>query len=298
MLGMKEYAVKRIVRTAVLALTVLCCTVCSASASVFDDDGVMRLVSRDHKITKNYVPADLVLPDVPTNKKSQKENIYLRDFAAKALEELFAAAKEEEGHALLAVSGYRTYGTQQANFNRKVEEVGSKAAAQRKVAPAGASEHQLGLAMDVVCENFRYLNSGFLETEEGKWVNDNCYRFGYIIRYTKAWSDVTGVAAEPWHIRYVGNPSATAIHWLNIPYETYCEYASLLPEYVLTNGNPYLIYGVVALAMNGDYEGIEELQNTDLTSPRSLQDVTEMYLPEGVMLSDVMNGECDYAVAP
>ncbi len=289
---------KRIPYIAALVVAVLLCTAFAASASVFDDDGVLRLVSRDHKITKNYVPADLTLPDVPTNKKSQKESIYMRDFAAKALEELFAAAKEEKGHALLAVSGYRTYGTQQANFNRKVEEVGSKEAAQRKVAPAGASEHQLGLAMDVVCENFRYLNSGFLDTEEGKWVNDNCYRFGYIIRYTKAWSDVTGVAAEPWHIRYVGNPSATAVHWLNIPYETYCDYAAMLPEYALTNGNPYLIYGAISLAMNGDYAAVEEMQNTDLTNPQALADVTQMYLPQGVNIADVMSGECDYAVAP
>ncbi len=286
---------------AVVFATALCLAVCSASASVFDDDGVMRLVNRDHKITKNYVPEGMVLPDVPTNKKSQKESVYMRPFAASALEELFAAAESEQGYRLLAVSGYRSYGTQQANFNRKVEAVGSVSAAQRKVAPAGASEHQLGLAMDIVSESFRNLNSGFLETPEGKWVNDNCHRFGYIIRYTKAWSDVTGVAAEPWHIRYIGNPSATAAYWLNIPFETYCEYAVLLPEYALTDGNPYLIYGVVKRAMAGNFEAVEELQNIDFSGAGArdaLLEITKAYLPEGVSPEDAARGEWDHAVAP
>ena len=89
-------------------------------------------------------------PDVPVNKKNQAEQIYMRPAAAKALEEMFAAAKEEKGYVLLAVSGYRSYGEQQLIFNNKVNAVGSKEAAQKKVAPAGASEHQLGLAQDVL----------------------------------------------------------------------------------------------------------------------------------------------------
>jgi len=157
-------------------------SVCANAAS-FDDDGMLRLVNRDEKITKKYEPGDLVKPDVPTNKKSQQESIYMREEAARALEKMFQAAKDEQGYTLLAVSGYRTYGLQQVMFNNKVEAVGSKEKAWRKVAPAGASEHQLGLAMDIVCDSFRLLNSGFGETAEGQWLYANCHRFGFIVRY-------------------------------------------------------------------------------------------------------------------
>ena len=126
-------------------------------AGAFDPGGVLCLVNRDETLAKDFVPEDMVLPDVPTNKKSQRESIYMVPAAAHALEELFAAAAED-GYNLLAVSGYRSYSTQSALFRQKVQAVGSKEAAQRRVAPAGASEHQSGLAMDVVCDTFRNLN--------------------------------------------------------------------------------------------------------------------------------------------
>ena len=66
-------------------------------------------------------------------------------------------------------------------------------------------------AMDIVCDTFRLLNSGFAETQEGQWLYANCQRFGFIVRYRREWSDVTGYAAEPWHFRYVGVDTATAI---------------------------------------------------------------------------------------
>lgn len=234
---------------AVCVLTGICLNVHGAS---FDDDGVMRLVNREEKITKKYVPEDLVKPDVPVNKKNQEDQVFMRKDAAEALEKMFAAAKEEKGFVLLAVSGYRSYGEQQLIFNNKVASVGSKEKAQKKVAPAGASEHQLGLAQDVLSENYRLLNSGFLDTEEGKWLYENCHRFGFIVRYKKEWSDVTGYSAEPWHFRYVGVAHATAIFYLNIPYETYAEKARLLPEYVLTHGNACLLYHLMENALYGD----------------------------------------------
>lgn len=223
----------------------LCIQLTQACAGSFDDDGLLRLVNRDEKITKKYEPANMVKPDVPTNKKSQQEHIYMRQEAAEALEALFAAASEECGYTLLAVSGYRTFGEQSLLFQQKVDAVGSKEKAWRTVAPAGASEHQLGLAMDVVSENYRNLNRKFLETEEGQWLNDNCARFGYIIRYRKEWSDITGYAAEPWHIRYLGVNHALAVTALSIPYETYALYAHELPEYVLQNASDTLLYHLI-----------------------------------------------------
>ncbi|MBQ4639574.1 MAG: M15 family metallopeptidase [Clostridia bacterium] len=261
-------------------------------AASFDDDGVLRLVNREEKITKKYVPEDLVKPDVPVNKKNQEEQIYLRPAAAAALEEMFAAAKEEKGYVLLAVSGYRAYGTQQLLFNNKVASVGSKEAAQKKVAPAGASEHQLGLAMDVLSENFRLLNSGFLDTEEGKWLYENCHRFGFIVRYKKEWSNITGYSAEPWHFRYLGVSHATAVSKLNIPYETYASKARLLPEYVLTHGNACLLYALVENALYGDGALFEEMLalpcDTLELQAKNIVDMTDKVRPQGVSLEEAV----------
>lgn len=270
-------------------------TIAVAQAASFDDDGLLRLVNRDEKITKNYVPRDLVKPDVPTNKKDQQESIYMRAEAARALEDMFAAAKTEKGYTLLAVSGYRAFGLQQVMFNNKVAAVGSKEKAWRTVAPAGASEHQLGLAQDVICDTYRYLNSGFADTQEGKWLYENCHRFGFILRYLKEWDDITGYAAEPWHFRYLGINHASAVQWLNVPYETYAHKAMELPEYILEQGNAYLLYGIMDNALNGDGCLFEEICNSAGETPAqqkaTIEEMTAYFLPEGVSLSQALSGE-------
>lgn len=282
-------------RCALLALALLMIFCQGAFAAPFDDDGLLRLVNRDEKITKKYVPADLVKPDVPTNKKSQQESIFMREEAALALEDMFAAAKEEKGYILLAVSGYRAFGLQQVMFNNKVEAVGSRERAWRTVAPAGASEHQLGLAQDVICDTYRYLNSGFAETDEGKWLYANCHRFGFIVRYLKEWDDVTGYAAEPWHFRYVGINHASAVSWLNVPYEHYAHKAMELPEWVLTQANAYLLYGIMDNALNGDHCLFDEICNaageTKEQQQSIIEEMTAYFLPEGISLAQALAGE-------
>ena len=279
----------------ILFMALMVFAVQGALAAPFDDDGLLRLVNRDEKITKKYVPADLVKPDVPTNKKSQQESIFMRAESARALEDMFAAAKAEKGYTLLAVSGYRAFGLQQVMFNNKVEAVGSKERAWRTVAPAGASEHQLGLAQDVICDTYRYLNSGFADTDEGKWLYANCHRFGFIVRYLKEWDDITGYAAEPWHFRYLGVNHASAVQWLNIPYETYAHQAMELPEYVLVKGNAYLLYGIMENALNGDGCLFEEICNaaceTDAQQMAVIEEMTAYFLPEGISLSQALAGE-------
>lgn len=128
----------------------------------------------------------------------------------------------------------------------------SAATASLTVAKPGESEHQLGLAMDVQCPDTLTLSSNFAQTDEGRWVEENAHRFGFIIRYKAEWKSMTGYNYEPWHIRYIGVAHATAVHMLNIPYETYYEQVIRLPEYVLTQGNPYLLAGAVQDLINGD----------------------------------------------
>ncbi len=248
--------------------------------SWLDMDGILCLVNRDKKITKAYVPADLITPRVATRKKGMEEKILMRREAARALEEMFTAAQREANHVLYAASGYRSFGIQQLLFNTKVEAVGSKEAAQRTVAPAGASEHQLGLAMDIQSPNQLNLNRAFGDTEEGKWVAENAQRFGFIIRYQRDWTKITGYAYEPWHIRYVGVAHAKAMHALQIPMETYIEHIASLPEYVLRGATDYLFIGLV-----GDRLAEKPVVQSFPTIPDDadaiLRGATAPYLPEG-----------------
>ena len=178
--------------------------------------GNLFLVNRDFAISSAYAPKDLVIPQV----KGGSVDTRMRREAAEALEKMFQAAMEESAFQLYAVSGYRSYGKQRAIHNRKVSQVGKKAAL-RVSAPPGCSEHQLGLAMDLGCKDAMHLTESFGQTLEGIWVAQNCHRFGFIIRYKSEWEDVTGYAYEPWHIRYVGVEHAKRIHDLDIPFEYY-----------------------------------------------------------------------------
>lgn len=180
--------------------------------------GNLFLVNRDKTVSSAYEPEDLVKPDV----RCTYTNITMRNEAAEALEKMFQAAKEEAGHDLIAVSGYRSYGQQAAIYQRKIENAGKKQAA-LLVAPPGASEHQLGLAMDLGIPQNQKLNGAFGDSEAGKWVRENGHRFGFIIRYKEEWTEITGYADEPWHVRYVGIEHAERIYEMNIPLEYYIE---------------------------------------------------------------------------
>ena len=72
----------------------------------------------------------------------------------------------------------------------------------------GASEHQIGLALDIVCNSYMSLDEGFGDTKAGKWLAANSCRFGFILRYPKGKEDITGIEYEPWHFRYVGKTAA------------------------------------------------------------------------------------------
>ena len=179
------------------------------------------LVNKQHK-APNMKPA-LVKPDVTPTSEGVSENIYMRPEAARALEALFAAA-EEEGIVLYATSGYRSYSTQKAIYDRRVRERG-KERTERTTAPPGCSEHQTGLAMDVEGKSTKGsgLTTDFGDSPEGIWLAENCYRFGFIIRYKKDWKRITGYSYEPWHIRYIGVEHALAIQELDVPLETYLD---------------------------------------------------------------------------
>ena len=110
------------------------------------------------------------------------------------------------GLNLWLASGYRSYSFQKSIYNNYVNMDG-QAAADTYSARAGHSEHQTGLAFDL-----NTITSAFAYTNEGKWVDSNCYKYGLILRYPKGKDSITGYMYEPWHLRYVGVELATKLY--------------------------------------------------------------------------------------
>ena len=110
------------------------------------------------------------------------------------------------GLNLWAQSGYRSYDYQNDLYNGYIKRNGKKAADTFSARP-GASEHQTGLAFDL-----NTITNSFKDTAEGKWVNKNCYLYGYILRYPEGKTNETGYIYEPWHIRFVGKELAKKLY--------------------------------------------------------------------------------------
>lgn len=104
----------------------------------------------------------------------------------------------------------------------------------------GSSEHQSGLAFDVVNSHYanaKGMNAGFYNTKEGKWLDENCTRFGFVIRYPKDKEDITKIKYEPWHIRYLGIDIAEYMHEHNLCHEEFTdEWKNALEEYKSKGG--------------------------------------------------------------
>ena len=176
---------------------------------ICDPSSLTVCVNRKSTLSSDYKPTDLVLPDVRAVNSSNR--LYMRKEAASALEELFKAA-EDENYYLYAVSGYRSYSYQKSIYNPY----------SGYSAPAGASEHQLGLAMDITLAKYNgTLSVDFGNTKEGKWVKENAHKYGFIIRYLQGKEDITGYNYEPWHLRYLGVDLATELYEKNITLEEY-----------------------------------------------------------------------------
>jgi D-alanyl-D-alanine carboxypeptidase len=128
-------------------------------------------------------------------------------------------------------SAYRTTATQKRLYNNKVARLqkagyslsAAKTEAARWVAKPGTSEHQLGLALDIVSSDYRLLNKNQENTPEQKWLMEHCWEYGFILRYPTDKSDITGIGYEPWHYRYVGRENALAIRDSGLCLEEYLQ---------------------------------------------------------------------------
>ncbi|MBQ2252803.1 MAG: M15 family metallopeptidase [Clostridia bacterium] len=135
--------------------------------------------------------------------------------------EMFAAAKKD-GISLWICSDYRSWADQNYIYNGYVARDG-QAAADRYSARPGHSEHQTGLAFDL-----NTTKNSFADTPEAKWIEKNCYKYGFILRYPKGKESATGYRYEPWHVRFVGRKNAEKIQKSGLCLE---EYLGITSEY-------------------------------------------------------------------
>ena len=139
---------------------------------------------------------------------------------AQAFAQLKADASVE-GLNIYEGSGYRDYDFQVKCYESIVSAYGKEYADTYSARP-GYSEHQTGYTID--CNT---INDEFGETEEGKWLADNCHKYGFIIRYPEGKEGITGYSYESWHIRYVGVENATAIYEQGLTLEEYLDVDSV-----------------------------------------------------------------------
>ena len=128
-----------------------------------------------------------------------------------AADKMFAAAKSEKGFTMWAQSGFRSYDTQNSLYTKYKNRDG-QAAADKYSARPGYSEHQTGLAFDVCATDKPCITNGFDNTEEAKWLSQNAYKYGFILRYVKNKDNETGYMYESWHFRYVGTDLAEKLY--------------------------------------------------------------------------------------
>ena len=177
------------------------------------DDNLM-LVNKYYYLTEDYEPDDLV---TLTSKYNTGVNSKMRKEAANQFMKMSDAATLDN-ITIKNASGYRSYKYQVNLYNKYVERDGKKAADTYSARP-GFSEHQTGLTSDI-----NQIDNSFENTDAFKWLQDNSYKYGFILRFPKDKEDVTGYQYEPWHYRYVGEYVAEKMHDENLTLEEYYAY--------------------------------------------------------------------------
>lgn len=176
------------------------------------------LVNKENSLSSDYKPDNLVKPNIVFLDSSVEEEKYMQQEAATALEELFQNAKQNN-ITLIGSSAYRSYQTQVNIYNKYYRQKGSSYTKQY-VATPGESEHQTGLAIDVTNPSRCFDKTSV----EAQWIDNNAYKYGFILRYPENKEDVTGYNYEPWHIRYVGKDVAKKIYINSETLEEYLAY--------------------------------------------------------------------------
>ena len=190
----------------------------------FDEDWKLILVNKQNMVPKDYKF------ELGTVRGSIQADVRILE----ELNAMFAAA-QQDGIVLSVCSGSRDYGRQTVLFDKKIKKYMARglsyfdaySIASQAVTIPGKSEHQIGLALDIISNTYYDLNEGFAETDAGKWLYEHSAEYGFILRYPKGKEHITGIEFEPWHFRYVGVEAAKEITEQGITLEEYVEQIGL-----------------------------------------------------------------------
>jgi len=176
--------------------------------------GNLILVDNKHFLPRNFVPRNLVTinQDYGTAGMQVKSEVY------EAFKKMYYAAKLEDLN-LHIISAYRSWNTQDYFFNLNVKTHGLKVTETFYARP-GHSEHQTGLAIDIVAGKGGH-SRDFGNTMEYRWLLDNAHTFGFILRYPNGKTHITGFIYEPWHWRYLGVDMATRVRDSNLTFNEF-----------------------------------------------------------------------------
>lgn len=190
----------------------------NADTKVEYGDWNLILVNPWNKLPENF--------DVEMTKISGSHYI---DSRAYSDYEAMMTAMKSEGLSPYVCSSYRTFNKQTTLYNNQVAkyisrgytQASAEAEAGKWVAIPGTSEHHTGLALDIVASSYQVLDESQENTAEQKWLMNNSYKYGFILRYPEDKSDITGIYYEPWHYRYVGKEVAKEIFDSGVCLEEY-----------------------------------------------------------------------------
>ena len=190
-----------------------------------EDDWRLILINKQHSIPDGYEE------EVPLgNISTMKGIMHCDERIIDDLLDMIQAAKDD-GVTLAICSPYRDLQYQEMLFGRKITKYMKRGLsymeayqlASQAVTVPNASEHQIGLALDIVTDTYVALNEGFAKTAAGKWLAENSCKYGFILRYPQGKEDITGIEYEPWHFRYVGVEAATLMTEQGITLEEFWE---------------------------------------------------------------------------
>lgn len=187
------------------------------------------LLNKTHTSGEHYCPPDLTRLDSSITLYGKE--VQLREYAAKATEALIAELHARGYTDIVVTSGYRSYSYQQSLFNTYIgQEMAAhpdwtEAQAREQVltysAAPGTSEHHTGDCIDLISTGNVVLDESFAKNPAYDWLKDNAHHFGFILRYPKNKTKITGYSYEPWHYRFVGIAAATEIYEKGITLEEY-----------------------------------------------------------------------------
>ena len=183
------------------------------------------LVNKDHLLSSDYVPENLVITDNNENNFHDYKDASLKPMISADImpyfEALQNAALDAGLRKIIVDSGYRSFEYQKVVFDKSVVEKGIDETL-RSVALPGSSEHQTGLAIDIAyMDNGVYIENTSDSDPEIKWLKENAHKFGFILRYPEEKEDVTGFKYEWWHYRFIGVEMATILYSEGITLDEY-----------------------------------------------------------------------------